>query len=106
MGREYKLAPFKEQLKLKKNLIRVETGRYVGLINTKFWLNGKEFYVPTKQDKLEDGLIKFPTGSYYFIDLIDKIEDNSYFLTSAFSESINLVRKGIDELIEKYAHKK
>ena len=84
MGREFGLAPFKEQDKLEENLLRTNTGSYIKLSTATYWIGGEEeFMASLTQDKLDKGLIRFPNGSYYSIDSIEKIEESDCFVATA-----------------------
>ncbi|MBU3941895.1 MAG: hypothetical protein KKF74_03205 [Nanoarchaeota archaeon] len=84
MGREFKLAPFKEQDKLEDNLLRTETGSYIKLSTATYWIDGEEeLFASSTQDKLKEGLIRFPQGSYFNIDSIEKVEESDCFVATA-----------------------
>jgi hypothetical protein len=84
MGKEFKLAPAKEQDQLEDNLLRTTTGSYVKLSTATYRIGGEEeFMASSTQDKLDKGMIRFPNGSYHPIDSIEKIEESDCFVATA-----------------------
>ena len=93
MGQEYKLVPFKEQDKLlKDSLLKTDGGSYIRLDTASYWIGGKEMRVremrdrfngtPSTQDRLGEGLMRFPNGSYHPIDSIEKVGEHDCFVAT------------------------
>ena len=90
MGRKFDLAPFKEQDKLKENLLKTDIGSYIKLSTATYLIGGEEeIFASSTQDKLKDGLIKFPNDSYHPIDSIEKVEESDCFVAIAVYGDIN-----------------